>query len=85
MIMPYRNPIATAKGLATLDRMSGVATLAAPRSMYSGNILPKPSRTEGPSAPSDKIQSDDAVHTLEGGPACGIEPIGLNHLFASEH
>jgi len=23
MIMPYRNPIATAKGLATLDRMSG--------------------------------------------------------------
>src|SRR5271163_3936092 len=29
-----------------------------------------------PQPASAQIQSDDSVHTVEGGPACGIEPIG---------
>jgi alkanesulfonate monooxygenase SsuD/methylene tetrahydromethanopterin reductase-like flavin-dependent oxidoreductase (luciferase family) len=28
LIMPYRNPVATAKGLATIDRMSGGRLIA---------------------------------------------------------
>jgi hypothetical protein len=35
---------------------------------------------------SAQIQSDNSVHTLEDGPACGIAAASdVNHLFASEH